>query len=102
RTPFFRQRPGGTNVHALATPGAAVRRAPRLVEIGDDAGIDSPPHEVPGVSAFDFIADAHAAAAKDATVGIDHKTLVRGVDFRFRVAVGEVHVGDVEPLGQRL
>jgi hypothetical protein len=51
--------------------------------------LDAAAHHVPGVRAFDLVADPDAARAEDAAVVIDHEALVRGVKGELRIAVGD-------------
>src|ERR1017187_6820096 len=68
RGAFVEQRAGGAGHDALAALGAGVGGAPRLVEVGDDAGFAAAAGDVLGAGPFDMPAYAHAPAAEDAAV----------------------------------
>ena len=79
RLALVEERAGRADLDALAALGAGLGRAPRLVQVGDDAGVAAAAGDVPGVRAFDLPADAHAAGAEDAAVVVHAEALVRGV-----------------------
>src|SRR5262252_803305 len=102
RPPFLKQRAGRAHVHALATAGAGWGRTPRLVQVGDDLGLDAAAHYVPGVRALDAVANAYTTSAEDAAVVVDREALVTGINVQRRIAVRIAHMGDFELLGERL
>lgn len=77
---------------AFATGCATECVAPGLAEVGDDMGKVAASGDVPGVRAFDFIADAYAAGAEDAAVVIDAESLVRDIDGAVREQVVVAHM----------
>src|SRR5262249_20422945 len=96
------QRPGRADLHALAAGGAGRRVAPRLVQVDDDAGVNAPPGDVPGVRPLDLVADAHAAGAEHAAGGVQAERRVRDVHRVVGVEVVQAHVIDAEVAGQIL
>ena len=81
------QRPGRAALHAFAAGGAGIRLAPRLVEVGDDAGVAAAAGDVLGAGALDVPAHPHATRAKDAAVVIHAKEAVGVVHAPFRKAI---------------
>src|SRR5215469_14889762 len=80
RFSLFKECASRTNVNAFATTSTSLRRTPRLVEISDHTRVGSAPHDIPGVSALDLIANADASRAKYAAVVVNHEPFVRRID----------------------
>src|SRR5690349_7727782 len=57
RFPLLGKRARGTHLDALAASGATLGNAPGLGQVGDDAALRAARHHVPGVRAFDLVAD---------------------------------------------
>jgi hypothetical protein len=100
RMALFAERAGGTELHAFAATGAALRFAPGLREIGDHHAVGAAPGHVPGMRAFDFVADPDAARAQNATVLIHDEARMAGVDRKRRINVGITDVVDAQLLRQ--
>ena len=66
------------------------------MQIGDHTRLIAPPHHVPGMRAFDFVANAHAAGAQDAAVMIHHEARVTRVHRQLRVDVRVANVIDAQ------
>ena len=102
RLAFFAERAGGADMHAFAAAGAGFGGAPGLIEVGDHACAYPAAHEVPGMRAFDFAADADASAAEHAAVVVSNKSLMGGVDRKLRRAVWIFDMSDAEGQGEVL
>ena len=89
-------------MHTLAAGGAGFRRSPRFVQVRNDFGVDATPHHVPGMRAFDLVANPDATRAQNAAVVIDDEAVVRGVDVFFRIAIRKAHMRNAETLRQHL
>ncbi len=89
-------------MHALAATGTGIRRSPRFIQVRDHLGVDAPAHDVPGVGAFDLVANPHATGAEDAAVVIDDETVVRRVHFFLGITIRKMNVRDAQALAEHL
>ena len=48
-------------MHTLAATGAGIGIAPWLIQVGDHAAISATPEHIPGVRAFDLVANPDAS-----------------------------------------
>ncbi len=78
--PFSKSAPVGQTCTHLPQPVQVSDDPQGSIEIGDDLAVDAAAHHVPGMRAFDFVANPHAAGAQNAAVVIDDEALVRGID----------------------
>src|ERR1039457_3498966 len=94
RESLLRQRPGGTDLHALTAIGATGGLRPGAVHVADNHAADAARADVPDMRAFHLRAHAHAARAQDATVVVQHEAGMRYVHGELRVRVWVAHAGD--------
>src|SRR5208337_4202750 len=94
--------PGGAGLHALAARRTGRRCSPGLMHIGDDAGVHPAMRDVPGVGAFDLVADPHATGTEDAAVVVDAEPLVADIHGQLGVEIVEPNVVHADPLGKVL
>ena len=98
---FVEQRPCWAYLHAFSASRAG-RRTPWIVQVGNHFAINSAPHHIPHVRAFDLRADPHAARAQDAAIVIGGKPLVRHIHQQLRIAIWKPHMGEPLRLRHRL
>ncbi len=62
------------------------------MHISDDAGVHPAMRDVPGVGAFNLVADSYATGTEDAAVVVDAEPLVADIDGQLWVQIVEPHV----------
>src|ERR1035437_3822744 len=102
RKAFFRERSGGTGLHALAAAGAVACMAPVVLEVADDARVDAARGYLPDVRALHLRTDPDAAGAEDAAILVENEAGVGHVHGEARIVVGVAHVGDAQLAGHEL